>query len=270
VDHREAGRLWEENAEAWTILSRMGCDIYRDYINTPTFLAMLPDVSGLEGLDIGCGEGHNTRLVAQRGAAMTAVDISPTFILRAWELEQTEPLGIGYLAASGQELPFADASFDFVMATMSLMDMPDHDTVIRGAYRVLKPGGFLQFSILHPCFSTPRLKSVRDETGERVAVECGDYFTPLDGQVEEWIFGEAPPELKQRLPKFRVARFYRTLSGWMNLLIAAGFVLERFEEPYADDDTVKRCPHVADTRVVAYFLHIRCRKPSTNADGNSP
>jgi 2-polyprenyl-3-methyl-5-hydroxy-6-metoxy-1,4-benzoquinol methylase len=49
---------------------------------------MLPDVEGLEGLDIGCGEGHNTSSLARRGACMTGVDISPTFIRYANEAEE--------------------------------------------------------------------------------------------------------------------------------------------------------------------------------------
>jgi len=76
MDDRELGQMWNTNADAWTMLARMGYDICRDYLNTPAFLAMLPDVSGLIGLDIGCGEGHNTRQVAARGAVMTGVDIS--------------------------------------------------------------------------------------------------------------------------------------------------------------------------------------------------
>ena len=260
LDHKEVGRIWDANAEAWTTLARMGYDVYRDYVNTPAFLAMLPDVSGLRGLDIGCGEGHNTRLVARRGARMTAIDVSQTFIRHAREKEAEETLGIDYRAASAVELPFPDRSFDFAMATMSFMDIPEHEKVVSEAHRVLKPGGFLQFSISHPCFMTPRLKSVRDETGTKVAYECGDYFRALRGEVEEWIFSSAPPELKAKLPKFRVPRFTRTLSSWINLLIDAGFVLERLGEPYADDEAVKRCPDVADTRIIAYFLHVRCRK----------
>ena len=68
MDDREVGRMWEGNAEVWTRLARQGYDVYRDHLNTPSFLAMLPEVSGLRGLDIGCGEGNNTRLVAGRGA----------------------------------------------------------------------------------------------------------------------------------------------------------------------------------------------------------
>jgi hypothetical protein len=56
MDDREVGKLWEGNAEAWTHLSRAGYDVYRDRLNTPAFLAMLPDVAGLGGLDVGCGE----------------------------------------------------------------------------------------------------------------------------------------------------------------------------------------------------------------------
>jgi 2-polyprenyl-3-methyl-5-hydroxy-6-metoxy-1,4-benzoquinol methylase len=80
MDHREVGRFWEENAEAWTALSRAGYDVFRDYLNTPAFMEMLPSVDRLAGLDIGCGEGTNTRTVAESGARMTAIDIAPTFI----------------------------------------------------------------------------------------------------------------------------------------------------------------------------------------------
>jgi trans-aconitate methyltransferase len=66
MDHEEVGRPWNENAEVWTQLVRAGYDLYRDGLNTPAFFEMLPDVDGLSGLDVGCGEGHNTRLLAQR------------------------------------------------------------------------------------------------------------------------------------------------------------------------------------------------------------
>ena len=62
------------------MLSRAGYDVYRDYLNTPAFFAILPDVRGLIGLDIRCGEGHNTRLLAHRGARVMGIDASPTFI----------------------------------------------------------------------------------------------------------------------------------------------------------------------------------------------
>src|SRR5258708_2642933 len=81
LDHVAA--CWEGNAETWTRQSRAGYDVYRDQNNTPAFLAMLPPIAGLDGIDLGCGEGGNTRLLAARGARMHAIDIAPTFIRHA-------------------------------------------------------------------------------------------------------------------------------------------------------------------------------------------
>ena len=263
MEHREAGRYWNENAEAWTKLARAGYDVYRDYLNTPAFFAMLPDVSGLAGLDIGCGEGHNTRLLAQRGAAVTAIDISQVFTWQARQLEAQQSLGIRYLNASAVELPFRDAAFDFATGFMSFMDIPETDRVLAEAQRVLKPGGFLQFSITHPCFDTPHRRNLRDAQGRTYAIEVGDYFRNVQGELDEWLFSAAPPEAKAGLPLFKVPRFNRTLSQWLNLLIELGFVLERIEEPRPSDETLQACPLLQDAQVVAYFLHVRVRKRGT-------
>ena len=101
-----------------------------------------------------------------------------------------------------------------------------------------------------------------EQEGQRVALECGDYFDPPDGLIDEWLFGAAPAEVKRGLPPFRVPRFFRTLSGWLNLLLDTGFVLERFDEPRASEEAARRCPRVAGTRLVAHFLLVRCRKPA--------
>ncbi len=261
MDHEEVGRHWDANAETWTELVRAGYDHYRDGLNTPAFLEMLPDVDGLSGLDIGCGEGHNTRLVAGRGARMTGIDISRTFVRHAKEAEELEPLGIRYERASAVEMPFEDASFAFATAFMSLMDIPEVDLVLAEAFRVLEPGGFLQFSISHPCFDTPHRRNLRGEDGLTYAIEVGDYFRGHRGEVREWCFETAPPETRDVSP-FRVPFFSRPLSGWLNLLVDAGFALERFGEPRPDDDAVLEQPRLQDAQVVAYFLHVRARKPA--------
>ena len=263
MNHREVGRMWDDNAEAWTRLSRLGYDVYRDLVSTPAFLEMLPEVNGLRGLDIGCGEGHNTRLIASRGALMTSFDISRKFVRYARDKALEDQHIIHHSAASAVELPFCSGVFDFAMATMSLMDMPEHDLAVGEVYRVLKPGGFFQFSICHPCFSTRRRKSIKDETGKEIAVECGDYFDPPQGEIEEWMFSQLPQELKGKFRPFRVPCYYRTLSDWLNLLLDTGFILERFVEPHADEGTARKHPEVADTRIVGYFMIIRCRKRPT-------
>jgi hypothetical protein len=67
--------------------------------------------------------------------------------------------------------------------------------------------------------------------------------------------------MTEKMRKFRIPRFTRTLSEWLNLLIKTGYILEEFCEPYADDETLVRFPEEYDSRIIPYFLIIRCRKP---------
>lgn len=262
MDHNEAGRYWDGNAEAWTKLSRQGYDVCRDYVGTPWFMANLPDVRGLRGLDIGCGEGTNTRHVASRGAAMTALDYSPTFIRYAAQTEREQPLDVRYLIASAVEIPFADKTFDFAVSFNCLMDIPETARALAEAYRVVKPGGFLQFGITHPCFDLPTRKKIRDEQGRHYAYELGGYFDRTEGEIFEWLFSAAPPEARAGLAKFQTPIFRRTLSEWLNLISETGFLLERVWEPTPDEKVLQQRPDLADMALIAFFLHFRCRKPS--------
>ena len=221
---------------------------------------MLPDVDGLHGLDVGCGDGHNTRLIAERGARITGVDISQTFVGHAKRLERLEPRGIDYQVASANSLPFDDEAFDFVTAIMSLMDVADPSGSLAEASRVLKPGGFLQFSIAHPCFDTPHRRNRRDDLGQTYAIEVGDYFKNQDGDIAEWIFSAAPESVAEQYAKFKIPRFTRTIGQWLNMLIDSGFVIERVEEPKPSEEAVREHPNLQDATVFAYFLHVRATR----------
>jgi SAM-dependent methyltransferase len=260
MDHLEVSKYWEANAEAWTKLSRKGRDIYRDFLNTPAFMASLPDIAGLKGVDIGCGEGSNTRRLAECCAGLSAIDISPTFIRYAIESESKQPLGIQYQVASAIELPFENESFDFATSFMCMMDVPELDKAIAEAFRVLKPNGFFQFSITHPCFCPAYRRNLRNEHGLTFAIEVGDYFRNLDGETEEWIFKSTTLSERLEFRRFRIPRFTLTISQWFNLLIRQGFVIEYVDEPRPDDAVVAQCPALQDAQVVAYFLHVRVRK----------
>jgi hypothetical protein len=55
------------------------------------------------------------------------------------------------------------------------------------------------------------------------------------------------------------------MAEWLNAVVESGFTIERSAEPHADQETARRVPHVADTRIVAYYLHVRCRKAASQA-----
>lgn len=258
----EVGAYWEKNAPAWIELSRAGYDIYRDALNTPSFLKMLPEVKGLLGIDLGCGEGTNTRKVAKLGAQMAAIDIAPSFVAAAQTVEDGDPLGIAFSVSDATNLAYPDNHFDFAVAFMSFMDMPDQVKALKEAHRVLNNKGFLQFSILHPCFVPPKRRTLRNADGECYAIEVADYFRRTNGNVETWSFGAAPAEVRERHAPFEVPRFHRTLGDWFNMIQTSGFKIESLEEPVADVQTAEKFPDVADTRVTPLFLQLRLRKES--------
>jgi ubiquinone/menaquinone biosynthesis C-methylase UbiE len=262
VDASEVARAWDANAGAWTHLSRAGYDVYRDMVNTPAFLAMLPSVTGQAGLDIGCGEGHNTALVAARCARIAAVDIAPRFAAATAGRRPAHPGRLEVALADGAALPFRDEAFDFAVAFMSLMDMPEPAAALREAARVLRPGGFLQFSVAHPATNTAVRRWVHDEDGRRVALATGGYFD--QGQhVERWLFGAAPAQERARFEPFIVPRFPLTLAGWLNAVAGAGLAVEEACEPRASDEVLRSRPDLADTTIVPYFLLLRARKPGS-------
>ncbi|QEC44482.1 class I SAM-dependent methyltransferase [Pseudobacter ginsenosidimutans] len=249
---------WEANADTWSHLSRAGADIYRDEINTPEFLKHLPDIDGLTGLDIGCGDGYNTRLLADKGAKMTGLDISEKFITNA-SLNNPHA-SIEYKTGTALHTSFPNGTFDFATGFMSFMDVSDIDQLFRELNRILKPGAFVQFSISHPCFNPLNRKNLKDENGKVYAVELSSYFDTDNVIIEEWLFDINTGAVQPGMQPFRIPRFIRTLSQWFNAMAGNGFTIEMMNEPRPTPASIKRKPKLINATVVAYFLHIRCRK----------
>ena len=246
----DSAARWEAGADTWTQHVRSGSDIYRDRHNTPAFLAMLPAVRGLTGLDVGCGEGAGPRELAKLGARMTGIDIAPTFIRHAEEAERALPLGIVYAVGDAAALPFADASFDFATAFMTMMGLPDAFAALREAHRVVRPGGFFQFSILHPCFVPPHRRVLRDASGLAYAIEVGQYFE-REPKLLTWQMNGKP---------FSAMQYHHTLADWFNALVDAGWRIERLDEPSATEREAREFAGVQDTRVAPLVLYVRVRR----------
>lgn len=253
-EEQQVARHWNKNAAQWAKDVRAGFDSYRDHFTLPAFLAVLPSLKGLDVVDFGCGEGSNTRHFASLGAHVTGIDLSEQMLNAARSEEHEHPLGINYRLASFSTCPeLGDDSYDAVLSTMALMDGPDFAGAMREAYRILKPGGFLAFSILHPCFITPGLSWIKTQAGETTGLGVARYFEKA-GFVEEWKFGDNPN--KAEVEPFAVPRFPRTISYIINAVTSAGFVIQGVDEPMPDERVCIAYPRFRRWRDLAAFLLI--------------
>ena len=262
-DEAYVARAWDGNAQAWSEDVRAGHDRYREVYTWPAFQGFLPDIAGLEILDLGCGEGENTRRLARAGARMSGIDLSTEMIALAREAEAAQPLGIGYEVGSYAELaPFADAAFDACVSTMALMDGPRLGDALRQAARVLRPGGWIAFSVLHPCFFMKHFRWPTKEYGQETHLEVGDYFAETVSD-DRWRFSKARREGSLTPEPFRVPRFAHRLEDYLNAVAGAGLILERAAEPRPDEQSARDHPWLRRyRRHTPMILMIRARKPA--------
>ena len=99
--------------------------------------------SGHRVLEVGCGEGETSRLLAENGNSVVSIDVSSVALQAARDRIQGKPWDLHYMHGDARELDFPDASFDFVVSEhfvehISVADMLLH---LGQVHRVLKPGG---------------------------------------------------------------------------------------------------------------------------------
>lgn len=109
-----------------------------------TVMALLPDVAGLSVIDAGCGSGRYLRELRDLGTNPIGIDLSGAMLVRAREI--TSRLSRANIGA----LPIASATIDLIVCALALGDVPRLDTAIAEMARVLRPGGRLVYSVVHP------------------------------------------------------------------------------------------------------------------------
>lgn len=93
-------------------------------------------------LEVAAGTGLNLALYPP-GVTLTAVDLSPGMLAVARRRAAELGRPVDLREADAEALPFADASFDTVVCTLSLCAVPDNRAAIGEMHRVLRPGGRL-------------------------------------------------------------------------------------------------------------------------------
>jgi ubiquinone/menaquinone biosynthesis C-methylase UbiE len=209
---------WDSVAEEYSRRAGECGDFnHRRYI-FPAMVQAIGEIRGKSVLDLGCGHGNFTRVLANLGARVCGADASGKMIGIAQGIERRSPLGIEYKLCDSADLrPIRSGSYDIVTISMALQDMPDAKKTISECARVLRPGGRLVFSILHPIIDT-HLGSGYKRDSEGYLVCFRRYLVPR--QMTQVIFpsGSSP------------MLFHRPIGFYSKALFDNGLLIRNLEE----------------------------------------
>jgi ubiquinone/menaquinone biosynthesis C-methylase UbiE len=225
---RDEKPSWDEAAEGRVDFVTTGKDYFRDAINNPATFNLIGEISGFSVLDLACGEGYNTRILAGKHAQVTGIDNSKKLLALAQSEEAKEPHGIEYLlrdAGSLDDVP--NDNFELVTCFMALHDIENYDEAVEEVVRVLKPNGRFIFSIPHPCFETITVNGVTLNASQA-------YFEKIRDHTE-W-------NMKRLSKQFTTVSYHRTLSDYSQALFKRGLMIVRFVEPQATPSLVEEYP----------------------------
>ena len=231
---------WTEAAEDWFQQDQS----VRTGMLDSWMLEALGDVSESRVLDIGCGDGRFSRLLAGLGAEVTGVDLTLPFIERA------RSLAVGndnYIVGDAENLDGIESnSFDSAVSYIVLVDLLHYRQAIEAAFRVLKPGGRFVVCNVHPMRTSVPYGWINQ--GGRKLFYALDNYTDEGPREFEW-WGR------------RFINMHRTLSSYISAFLDAGFVLERLVEPVPSEEQLAANPTFDDEYRAPNFIIYALRKP---------
>ena len=147
------------------------------------------NLEGKSVLEIGCGDGRVTSLLAQSSCRLTAIDINERLITKASQ----KVSGVNFILSSGERISFPDSSFDVVIFTLSLHHQDSHQALFE-AKRVLKQDG--KIIVVEPVEDGEVEKLfallINENQGKREAqtaiLNCGLQLSYTQPFLAEWKF----------------------------------------------------------------------------------
>jgi len=216
-------------AESYARTNETG--LFNAHYARPAVLDLAGDVAGRRILDAGCGSGPLAESLRDRGAEVTAFDASPAMVALAQQRLGTDATVL--VADLTEPLPFGDAEYDDVVASLVLHYFEDWTGPLAELRRVLKPGGRLILAVNHPVI---RPVVFPKEDYFEVSSYTEDY--DFDGQTASLTF------------------FHRPLSVMADEFTRAGFRISVISEPPYAPDTPRELlpPDIGDRTAFLCFL----------------
>jgi SAM-dependent methyltransferase len=187
-------------------------------------LRMLPDVRGLDAIELGCGTAYISSWLARRGARVVGLDNSSAQLATARRFQAEFGIEFPLIHADAESVPLAAESFDFAISEYGAAIWCDPYRWIPEAARVLRPGGGLVFlgNSLLLMLTMPDLE-VDGPAGQEL---IRDYFG-----MHRFAWPDDPG-----------IEFHLGYGDWIRLLRANGFEVEDMIEVRPPEGSTTRHP----------------------------
>ena len=230
----DSRKRWNLNAEYWDdYMGEHSNQFHRELIR-PYTEQLLHIKKGQVILDIGCGNGNFSRRIAELGGKVIAFDYSEKMIERAkLRSEKYESIEYKVIDATNEDslLELGNNVFDSAVSNMALMDISDIKPLIKTVSRLLRTNGVFVFSIVHPCFQNPGM-----ETGQETKEINGEIRIKNTVKISNYLTPQAYEEIGIKGQPVTHLMFHRTISYYIQLFVASGFMLDGLEEPSFKQD----------------------------------
>jgi ubiquinone/menaquinone biosynthesis C-methylase UbiE len=193
----------------------------------------LININNAKILDAGCGDGGYTDILTKNGGKVIECDGSVEMLKIAKEKYPEYKFDHVDITT---DFPYADKQFDLVLCNLVLMDIDPISKTISEFYRVLRNGGELSLSIVHPAFY--RAEWEQNEKSQCISKKVKSYITPTTEQQQFW---------------GATTHYHRPISFYLNTATKSGFSLIEMLEPSVYEST--KIPDIP------LYLFLKFQKP---------
>jgi ubiquinone/menaquinone biosynthesis C-methylase UbiE len=244
---------WNKVANWYDKLLEKDDDSFQQKVILPNLLRSIKLDKNQVILDLACGQGFFSRILAEGGAKVIASDISPELINLA-KKHKSKP--VDYHIAPADSINFcADKSIDQIVIILALQNIKNVDGVFKECARVLKEKGSLFLVLNHPAFRTPKVSSWQWDEVEKV------QYRRLDAYLSEFQT-EIDMHPGQKNSEKTVS-FHRPLQWYLKMLRKHGLAVTKLEEWISHREPTRGPRFIAEDRArkeFPLFLFLEIKK----------
>jgi len=185
--------------------------------------------SGRRVLDVATGHGNAALAAARRFCEVIGIDYVPAVLEGGRKRAAAEGLVVDFQVGDAEEIPFPDASFDYVLSTLGAMFAPDQEKTASELLRVCKPGGKIGMANFTPDSFAGQVGRVTAKylpppppglkppfawgTEERLRELFGEGVSSLEVQQRSFVFRYPSPQFYVELSRVHVGVIREALEG---------------------------------------------------------